>query len=69
MAKASKKHFGAGSHGKGAGSGGMSGNAEIAENMVLSNRDKAQHSEQRGQDAKWVQAEQRHDTELNQKKQ
>ena len=41
MAKASKKHFGAGSQGKGDGSGGMSGNAEIAENMVLSNRDKA----------------------------
>jgi hypothetical protein len=68
MAKASKKHFGAGSQGKGDGSGGMSGNAEIAENMVLSNRDKAQHSDERGQDAKWVQAEQRHDTELHQKK-
>jgi hypothetical protein len=46
----------------------MSGNANIAENMVLSNRDKAQHSDDRGQDAKWLQAEQRHDTELNQKK-
>jgi len=35
---------------------------------MLSNRDKAHHSDERGQDAKWIQAEQRHDTELNQKK-
>jgi hypothetical protein len=46
----------------------MSRTADIPENKVLSNRDKAQHSDERGQDAKWVQAEQRHDTELNQKK-
>ena len=68
MAKADKKHFGAGSLGKGDGSGAMSGNAEIPENMVLSNRDKAQHSHDRGQDGKWVQSEQRHDSELHQKK-
>ena len=68
MAQASKKHIGPGSQGKGSGSGGMSGNADIAENMVLSNRDKAQHPDERGQDAKWVQSEQRHDTELHQKK-
>src|SRR5436309_10837379 len=42
--RASKKHVGAGAQGKGDGSGGLSGNAEIAGNMVLSNRDKEQHS-------------------------
>ena len=68
MAKASKKHIGAGALGKGDGSGGLSGNADIAENIVLSNRDKAQHSKDRGQDGKWVQSEQRHDSELHQKK-
>ena len=68
MAKASKKHIGAGALGKRDGSGGLSGNAEIAENMVLSNRDKTQHSHERGQDSKWIQAEQRHDSELHQKK-
>jgi hypothetical protein len=68
MANASKKHFGAGSAGKGDGSGGMSGGTEIPDNMVLSNRDKEQHSKDRGQDSKWVQTEQRHDTELHQKK-
>jgi hypothetical protein len=68
MAKADKKHFGAGAQGKGDGSGGMASNADIPENMVLSNRDKTQHSDGRGQDSKWVQSEQRHNTELHQKK-
>jgi hypothetical protein len=68
MTKAGKKHFGAGSQGKGDGSGAMSGNAEIPENMVLSNRDKARRASGRGQDGKWIQTEQRHDSELHQKK-
>jgi len=68
MARASKKHIGPGAQGKGDGSGGLSGSADIAENMVLSNRDKTQHSADRGRDGKWVQAEQRHDSELHQKK-
>jgi hypothetical protein len=68
MAKADKKHFGAGASEKRGGSGGLSGNADIPENKVLSNRDKAQHSDSRGQDSKWVQSEQRHDSELHQKK-
>ena len=68
MARADKKHVGAGALGKGDGSGGLSGNTEIAENKVLSNRDKALHSDERGQDSKWVQTEQRHDSELHQKK-
>jgi len=36
--------------------------------MVLSNRDKKQHSDDRGQDSKWVQTEQQRDHELNQDK-
>jgi hypothetical protein len=67
MAQASKKHFGAGTQGKGDGSGGMARDANVPENTVLSNRDKAQSTGQRGQDGKWIQAEQRHDTELNKK--
>ena len=68
MARADKKHVGAGALGKGDGSGGLSGNTEIAENKVLSNRDKALHSDESGQDSKWVQTEQRHESELHQKK-
>ncbi len=33
----------------------------IGENEVLSNRDKAQHSRDRGQDGKWVETEQLED--------
>ena len=68
MAHASKKHAGIGNQGKGDGSGAMAEDVAIPENMVLSNRDKAMHSPDRGQDGKWVQIEQGHDTELNQKK-
>jgi hypothetical protein len=68
MASGGKKHFGVGSQGKGDGSGGMSGDADIPENMVLSNRDKALHSKERGNDGKWVQSQQLHDSELHQKK-
>jgi hypothetical protein len=66
MAHAGKK-MGPGAQGKSDGSGGMSRNADIPENMVLSNRDKAQHAPGRGQDGKWIQVEQRHNTELYQK--
>jgi len=37
----------------------------LPENMVLSNRDKAQHSRKRGLDSKTVQTEQFHDHEAN----
>jgi hypothetical protein len=37
----------------------------LADNMVLSNRDKAQHSRERGLDGKSVQNEQFHDTEAS----
>lgn len=64
MAHASGKHFGAGAQdqGKGSGGGGMS-NVEpedIPANSVLSNRDKARHSDQRGLDSKAVQSGQFH---------
>ena len=68
MAKADKKHFGAGGQGKGDGSGGMAGEANIPENSVLSNRDKKQHGQDRGQDGKWAQTENLHDHELSQRK-
>ncbi len=69
MAKADKKHFGAGSQGKGDGSGAMTSEvADLGENKVLSNRDKAQHGRQRGQDGKWIETEQRPDSELGQQK-
>jgi hypothetical protein len=63
MAQASKKKMGAGSHGKHDGSGAMTVLPEgvLAENMVLSNRDKALHSEERGFDSRQAQTEQFHD--------
>jgi len=68
MANASKKHIGVGSQGKGDGGCAMSNDVALAENVVLSNRDKKQHSEERGQDARWIQTEQLRDHELNQNK-
>jgi Protein of unknown function (DUF2934) len=63
MAHASKKKMGAGSQGKGDGSGAMTVLAEgiLAENAVLSNRDKAMHSAERGLDSRQLQTEQFHD--------
>jgi hypothetical protein len=56
MAHASRKHFGPGSQGKGDGTGAMTdlNPEDIPENIVLSNRDKAQHSDERGLDSKAV---------------
>ena len=67
MAHASRKHFGPGAQGKGDGTGAMSDIApeDIPENIVLSNRDKSQHSDQRGLDSKNVQTEQFHDHAAN----
>ena len=58
IAKAGKKHIGKGAQGKGTGVGANTDDPAIADNMVLSNRDKAEHSRDRGQDSKWVQSEQ-----------
>ena len=67
MAQASRKHFGAGAQGKGDGTGAMSDldPGEIPANIVLSNRDKAGHSEERGLDGKAVQTEQGQDHAAN----
>jgi hypothetical protein len=63
MANASKKHMGPATQGKGSGSGAMVELPEgvLEENMVLSNRDKSRHSDERGLDSKTVQTEQYHD--------
>lgn len=63
MANASKKKIGAGSQGKGDGSG---ANSElprdlVGENDILSNRDKAQHNDERGLDGAQIRNEQRQD--------
>jgi len=69
MARNDGKHLGPGTkdHGKGAGTGAMTDLQDdlIGENDVLSNRDKAQHSTDRGQDRKWIQTEQLADHENN----
>jgi hypothetical protein len=67
MAQASKKHFGKGSQGKASGEGAMTEIPKdtIPGNRVLSNRDKAQHSRERGADGKQIQTEQYHDHAAN----
>lgn len=68
MANASHKHFGPGARGKGDGTGAMTTSedvAEIPENAVLSNRDKAAHGDARGLDGKAVQTEQMQDHAAN----
>jgi hypothetical protein len=63
----SKKHHGAGTQGKGDGTGAMTEAPldKIGENMVLSNRDKAQHPEGRGMDGKAILSEQLQDHAAN----
>jgi hypothetical protein len=67
MSKGGKKHMGLGAQGKGDGTGAMTtaDRAKIPANMVLSNRDKSQHSGERGQDSKFIQTEQMQDHQAN----
>ena len=67
MANASKKTAGTGSQGKGDGTGAMTELPEgvLEENMVLSNRDKSRHSDERGLDSRQVQTEQYRDHAAN----
>jgi hypothetical protein len=60
MANASKKNMGSGKQGKGDGTGALTELPEgvLEENMVLSNRDKSRHSDERGLDSRQVQTEQ-----------
>jgi hypothetical protein len=62
-----KKQIGTGAQGKGAGTGANTDiNPDtIGENMVLSNRDKSLHTDQRGLDSKWAQTEQLQDHTAN----
>jgi len=55
--------MGAGVQGKGDGTGGMTDlpDGVLGENMVLKNRDKSQHSAERGMDGRQIQTEQFHD--------
>jgi hypothetical protein len=63
----SKTHFRSGLKGKGDGTGALTDIPadKIGENMVLSNRDKAQHSDIRGMDGKAIQTEQYQDHSAN----
>ncbi|GGA77895.1 hypothetical protein GCM10011385_35040 [Nitratireductor aestuarii] len=67
MANADKKHIGKGSQGKGSGSGAMTelDKDTVGENEVLSNRDKKQHSQERGQDGNAIKSEQGQDHAAN----
>jgi hypothetical protein len=67
MANANSKHLSPTSQGKGTGTGAMTDIDKdiLPDNMVLSNRDKAQHSRERGLDGKATQNEQYHDTRNN----
>jgi hypothetical protein len=67
MANASSKHMGPGSQGKGDGSGALTDIDKdvVPENAVLSNRDKSQHTRERGLDGKTVQNDQFQDNQAN----
>ena len=64
------KHMEPGAQGKRSGTGALTELPEgiLEENMVLSNRDKSRHSDQRGLDSATVQTEQYHDHVGNQRK-
>ncbi len=67
MAKADRHSMGPGAQGKGSGSGAMTDlpDGALEENMVLSNRDKSRHTDERGLDSKAIQTEQYQDHAAN----
>jgi hypothetical protein len=67
MPNGGKTHIGSGAHGKGAGTGALTDipKDKVGDNMILSNRDKAQHSDIRGMDGKFIQTEQYQDHSAN----
>src|SRR3954465_8913869 len=67
MANADKKHLGPGAQEKRAGNGGLTDipREMVGENQVPPNRDKKQHSHERGQDSKEIQTEQLQDSATN----
>ncbi|MEA2859376.1 MAG: hypothetical protein QOC72_1415 [Methylobacteriaceae bacterium] len=64
------KHMGLGAQGKRSGTGALTELPEgvLEENMVLSNRDKSRHTDQRGLDSATVPTDQYHDHVGNQRK-
>jgi hypothetical protein len=62
-----KNTMGSGAQGKGSGTGAMTTMPDgmVGENMILSNRDKKQHSSQRGLDSKAIQTDQHQDHSAN----
>ena len=67
MANADRHKMGAATQGNGTGTGAMTDLPDgiLEENMVLSNRDKSRHSDERGLDSKMVQTEQYQDHAAN----
>ncbi len=66
MANADHKHHGKGVKGKGDGGGAMTDlPADLPEHAVLDNRDKQQHTDERGLDSKHIETEQRQDHVAN----
>lgn len=67
MAQGDKKHFGKGTQGKGSDAGAMTDLDEgaVGENQILSNRDKKQHSKERGQDGNAIKTAQEQDHAAN----
>ncbi|MEY9538196.1 hypothetical protein ABIE85_001256 [Bradyrhizobium diazoefficiens] len=67
MPNGGKTHIGSGARGKGAGTGALTDIAKdkVGDNMILSSRDKAQHSDIRGMDGKFIQTEQYQDHSAN----
>ncbi|BCM17892.1 MULTISPECIES: hypothetical protein [unclassified Mesorhizobium] len=67
MASGGKKHMGRGSQGKSSGTGAKTTLAKdmVGENDILSNRDKKQHTEQRGLDGNRVKSDQYQDHAAN----
>jgi hypothetical protein len=63
MAQGEGKHFGEGTQGKGSGTGAMTelDKDAVGENQMLSNRDKKQHSKERGQDGNAIKTDQQQD--------
>ncbi|WP_264050798.1 hypothetical protein [Methylobacterium flocculans] len=63
MANADRHKMGSAAQGKGTGTGAMTDLPDgiLEENMVLSNRDKSRHNDERGLDSKMVQTEQYQD--------
>ncbi|WFP62184.1 MULTISPECIES: hypothetical protein [unclassified Mesorhizobium] len=67
MASGGKKHIGRGSQGKGSGTGAKTElpKDRVGENDVLSNRDKKQHTKERGLDSNRIKSDQYQDNAAN----